>query len=190
MSRWLEETGGTSGEDYAARFAALAASGRDLHGEARYVDALLPRNGRVLDAGCGTGRVAVELAARGHRVTGVDSDASMLEVARRSPGVRWELGDLASLDLDETYDVVVMAGNVIVFVEPGTEQQVVDRCAAHLAPGGLLVSGWRTDRLARTSYDVFVAGLEQVARHATWDGDPWRDDADWCVAVDLRPAGP
>jgi 2-polyprenyl-3-methyl-5-hydroxy-6-metoxy-1,4-benzoquinol methylase len=190
VSRWLEETGGTSGEDYAARFAALAASGRDLHGEARYVDALLPRNGRVLDAGCGTGRVAVELAARGHRVTGVDSDASMLEVARRSPGVRWELGDLASIDLDETYDVVVMAGNVIVFVEPGTEQQVVDRCAAHLAPGGLLVSGWRTDRLARTSYDVLVAGLEPVARHATWDGDPWRDDADWCVAVDLQPARP
>jgi 2-polyprenyl-3-methyl-5-hydroxy-6-metoxy-1,4-benzoquinol methylase len=189
VSRWLSETGGTSGEDYAARFAALAASGRDLHGEARYVDALLPRNGRVLDAGCGTGRVAVELAARGHRVTGVDSDASMLEVARRSPGVRWELGDLATLDLDETYDVVVLAGNVIVFVEPGTEQQVMDRCAAHLAPGGLLVSGWRTDRLALTSYEELVAGLEPVARHATWDGDPWRDDADWCVAVDLRPAG-
>lgn len=62
------------------------------------------------------------------------------------------------------------------------------RVGAHLRPGGLLISGWRTDRMPLTDHDALVAsaGLEPVARHATWDGDAWRDDADWCVAVDRR----
>jgi SAM-dependent methyltransferase len=190
VSRWLSETGGTSGADYAARFAALAAAGHDLHGEARYVDGLLPPRSRVLDAGCGTGRVASELARRGHRVTGVDNDASMLAEARKDPAVTWLEADLAVLDLEDRFDLVLLAGNVIVFVEPGTEQQAVDRLAAHLRPGGLLVSGWRTDRLALTAYEQLVTALEPVVRHATWDADPWHDDAGWCVAVDRSlPAG-
>ena len=189
MSRWLAETGGTSGEAYAARFAALAASGVDLHGEAAYVDSLLTRPSDVLDAGCGTGRVAVELARRGHRVTGVDSDASMLEVARRAPGATWELADLAVLDLGTSFDLIVAAGNVVVFLEPGSEPTVVRRLAAHLRPDGLLVSGWRTDRLGLSAYEGWVeqTGLEPVVRHATWDAAPWQDDADWCVAVDRLP---
>jgi hypothetical protein len=57
-------------------------------------------------------------------------------------------------------------------------------------PGGLLISGWRTDRLAVSAYDAWTAaaGLEPVARHATWQGDPWYEGADWCVAVDRLPA--
>ena len=184
MSRWLEETGGTRGTSYDEAFRELAASGVDVHGEAAYVDALLPRGARVLDAGCGTGRVAVELARRGHEVTGVDSDPSMLSVAKESPGVTWLLADLTTLQLAEQFDAVLMAGNVIVFVEPGSEQLVVDRLAALLVPGGLLVSGWDTGRMAPPAYDVLVAGLTPVARHATWQGAPLVADSEWCVAVD------
>jgi SAM-dependent methyltransferase len=189
MSRWLEETGGTTGAAYEQRFRDLAAAGANVHGEADAVARLRP-GGRVLDAGCGTGRVARELARRGHEVVGVDSDASMLEVARaQAPDLRWVDADLAALALPDRFDAVVMAGNVVVFVAPGTEQQVVDRCAAHLVPGGLLVSGWRTDRLPRAGYDALAAaaGLEPVERWSTWDGDPWTDGAGWCVAVDRRP---
>jgi SAM-dependent methyltransferase len=190
MSRWLEETGGTRGADYHARFEALAASGVDVHGEAAYVDALLPPGSSVLDAGCGTGRVAVELARRGHHVVGVDNDASMLDVARTHGGVTWELQDLAALDLPHRFDLVVAAGNVMVFLAPGSEEQVVGRLARHLRPEGLLVSGWRTDRLAVPSYDAWAraAGLLPVVRHATWQGAPWAEGADWCVAVDRLPA--
>lgn len=185
MSRWLAETRGTAGESYAARFAALAASGVDIHGEAAYVDALLEPHSRVLDAGCGTGRVAIELARRGHHVTGVDNDASMLSQAV-SPDVTWGLHDLAVLDLPTRFDLVVAAGNVTVFLDPGSEPTVVRRLAAHLTPGGLLVSGWRTDRLALPVYEEWVrgAGLTPVVRHATWSGEPWHDAATWCVAVD------
>ncbi|MCA1710685.1 MAG: class I SAM-dependent methyltransferase [Actinobacteria bacterium] len=182
MSRWLSETGGTRGPEYDARFAALAAEGAQVHGEADFVQRLLPA-GSVLDAGCGTGRVAAELTRRGYEAVGVDNDRSMLNVARRHDGT-WVDADLATLDLGRTFDLVLCAGNVMVFVEPGSEQLVVDRLAAHLVPGGLLVSGWRTDRLSRTDYDILVGGLEPVERYSTWDGDAWRDDADWCVAVD------
>ena len=189
MSRWLEETGGGRGASYDAVFHELAASGVDVHGEAAHVAALVPPGARVLDAGCGTGRVAVELARRGYDVVGVDDDASMLEVARRSSAVRWHEADLSVLELGERFDLVVAAGNVVVFLAEGTEQEVLRRLAAHLRPGGLLVSGWRTDRLDVATYDAWVrvAGLEEVVRHGSWDGEAYEPGGDWCVAVDRLP---
>jgi SAM-dependent methyltransferase len=184
VSRWLDETGGTRGPEYEARFRALAEQGAAMHGEADFVSRLLPA-GSVLDAGCGIGRVAVELARRGYEVVGVDNDVSMLDVARRHD-LPWYDDDLATLDLGRTFDLVLCAGNVVIYLAPGTEQQVIDRLAAHLVPGGVLVSGWRTDAMTREQYDALVAaaGLEQVARYRSWDDEPWTDAADWCVAVD------
>jgi SAM-dependent methyltransferase len=192
MSRWLQETGGARGSSYDQAFRDLAASGVDVHGEAAFVADLVPAGARVLDAGCGTGRVAVELARRGYEVTGVDNDASMLDVARRSPDVRWHDADLSALSLPERFDLVVAAGNVVVFLAEGTEQEVLRRLAAYLVPGGLLVSGWRTDRLSAHEYDRLAggAGLVPVDRWSTWDREPWRDDAAWCVRVHRRPATP
>ena len=189
-SRWLAETGGQRGQSYDQAFRDLAASGVDVHGEAAYVAALVPPGARVLDAGCGTGRVAIELARRGYEVVGVDSDASMLEVARaNAPDLPWHLTDLVALEDEASYDLVVAAGNVMIFLSPGTGPEVVRRLAAAVRPGGLVVSGWRTDELAVVEYDAWAAGagLQQVARHATWQGAALSDGADWCVAVDRRP---
>ena len=72
------------GDAYQARFDALVAGGVDVHGEATFVLALAPLPASVLDAGCGTGRVAIELARHEIFVVGVDTDASMLAAARRS----------------------------------------------------------------------------------------------------------
>ncbi|MBB2915147.1 SAM-dependent methyltransferase [Streptosporangium becharense] len=99
-SRWADITGGDAGERYAARFAALAESGADVHGEARLCAELVPPGSRVLDAGCGTGRVAIRLAELGYDCVGVDLDESMLRVARRAaPRLLWILADLGALDL-------------------------------------------------------------------------------------------
>src|SRR3954467_6255873 len=119
------------GETYQERFDALAATGQDVHGEAGFVSRLSPAS--VLDAGCGTGRVAIELARRGLDVVGVDLDPSMLEVARaKAPDLTWVQGDLAEVDLGRTFDVVVLAGNVMILLASGTEGAVVANLARHL----------------------------------------------------------
>lgn len=177
------------GDDYQARFDALAASGRDVHGEADRVMTFGP--GHVLDAGCGTGRVAIELARRGVEVVGVDVDPSMLATARRrAPELRWVEADLATFDLGRTFDVVVLAGNVPLFTAPGTHASLATRCARHVAPGGVLVAGFSLHRgydLATWEAHVAACGLELAERSATWDGQPFTDDADYVVTVHRAP---
>src|SRR5437868_9410747 len=113
-NRWLR-TKDLSGDAYDARYDERAAAGENVHGEADFVERLAPRS--VLDAGCGTGRVARELARRGIDVVGVDVDPSMLATARRqAPDLDWRLGDLATIDLGCTFDVALLAGNVMLFV--------------------------------------------------------------------------
>lgn len=189
-NRWLAEAGDRSGT-YDQRWEELAAEGRNVHGEADLVESLRGRT--VLDAGCGTGRVAVELARRGIEVTGVDLDAAMLEKARvKAPELTWIHADLATLDLGRTFDVVVMAGNVMIFLAPGTEAAVVTRLANHVDPGGALVAGFslQPGRLDLPTYDrhAEAAGLEIADRWATWDRQPFAG-GDYAVSVHRRPAG-
>jgi hypothetical protein len=117
------------GDDYQRRFDDLASGGADVHGEAAFVMRFEPRT--VLDAGCGTGRVGIELSRRGIDVVGVDVEPSMLAVARgRAPDVEWVESDLAELDLGRTFDVVVMTGNVPLFTPEGYAVSVHRRTAA------------------------------------------------------------
>ncbi|MER6064938.1 class I SAM-dependent methyltransferase [Streptomyces sp. NPDC001792] len=201
MSRWKELTGGTSGQDYAARFAALARSGKDMHGEARFCASLVPAGARVLDAGCGTGRVMIRLARLGYECVGVDLDASMLAVARKqAPELPWFQADLAefapaALGLAADFDLVVAAGNIFPLLAAGTEAAVVERLAAALRPGGLLVAGFGLDEahlpvppsITLAEYDdcCATAGLTLVDRFATWDADPY-DGGGYAVSVHRR----
>ena len=142
----------------------------------------------VLDAGCGTGRVAIELARRGVEVVGVDLDAGMLEQARhKAPELEWIHGDLAAVDLGRQFDVVVLAGNVMIFVAPGTEAAVVAGLARHVAPGGALVAGFQLRPggygTGRYDADAAAAGLALADRYATWDRQPWRPDGGYAVSV-------
>lgn len=184
-NRWLR-TRTTSGDDYDATYERRAAAGESVHGEADFVEALGPRS--VLDAGCGTGRVGRELARRGIDVVGVDIDDEMLGTARRkSPDVEWRTGDLATIDLGRTFDVIVMAGNVMIFLAPGTEAAVVANVARHLAPGGALVAGFQLQpgRLDLMAYDAHcsAAGLVLVDRFATWDREPFAGGGNYAVSV-------
>ena len=201
-SRWQALSGGSSGAGYAARFAKLAASGADMHGEATFCAALMPRGARVLDAGCGTGRVAIRLAEQGFVVVGLDVDDSMLAVAReQAPGLTWVLGDLADasgLLVDEPpFDLVVLAGNVVPLVAEGAVPDVVRSLVSVLAPEGLLVAGFGLDaaHLPRgcpvtplQEYDAALAshGLGVADRFATWDAQPFEDGAGYAVTVARR----
>lgn len=176
------------GARYQARFDDLARQGVDVHGEANLVRSLGPAS--VLDAGCGTGRVAIELAHHGIEVVGVDVDPSMIaEARRRAPELQWVEADLVDLDLGRAFDVVVMAGNVLLFTRPGTAGQVVTACARHLAPGGTLVAGFQLGRgLALQDYDEAcrACGLELVERWSTWDRRPSGPDDDYAVSLHRR----
>ncbi len=173
---------------YQARFDALADQGFDVHGEASLVRSLSPTS--VLDAGCGTGRVAIELARYGIDVVGVDVDPSMIAEARgRSPNLEWVEADLASLDLGRRFDVVVLAGNVPLFCPPHTRSDLVRACAAHVAPGGWLVAGFQLDRgypLAEYDQACRDAGLQLAQRWATWDRQAYAAGGDYAVSVQGR----
>ena len=189
-TRW-QSSDGPRGQDYDARWQKLAASGAAVHGEADLIESLLRSSGgtKVLDAGCGTGRVAIELAARGFSVVGLDADPAMLRVAEaKAPQLRWIECDLVDTDahLDETFDLVAMPGNVMIFVERGTEAAVVAQVAARVDTGGLVVAGFQltTGRLTLDRYDAVAeaAGLELVDRWATWDRAPF-SGGDYAVSV-------
>ncbi|MFU8855126.1 class I SAM-dependent methyltransferase [Micromonospora sp. SL1-18] len=195
-TRWVTDTKPGHSQWYIDRFRRLAAEGADLAGEARLLDALVPPGARILDAGSGTGRIGAELAARGHRVVGVDADPALIEAAGADhPGPRWLVADLAELDLaaqgePEPFDAAVCAGNVLTFVAPNTERAVLARIAAHLRPDGILVVGFGTDRgypLTEFDADAVAAGFRLEHRFATWDLRPWRDDADFAVTVLRKP---
>ncbi|MER6988351.1 class I SAM-dependent methyltransferase [Saccharopolyspora hirsuta] len=175
------------GGDYQRRFDELAASGVDVHGEAVFVRSFAPAS--VLDAGCGTGRVAIELARHGIEVVGADLDRSMLDTARElAPEISWVRADLVELDLGRTFDVVVMAGNVPLFTRPGTQAALVASVARHVRPGGQLIAGFSLDRgYPITEYDAHAtaAGLTLAARFATWDREPF-DGGDYAVSVHTR----
>jgi len=172
------------GDEYQKRFDDLADKGVDVHGEADFVMRFAPTS--VLDAGCGTGRVARELARRGVAVVGVDTDASMVATARRlSPELDWRVDDLCAFDLGRTFPVVVMAGNVPLFTPPGTQRALVAGCVRHVEPGGILVAGFSLDRgydTTRYDEDCAAAGLALVERWATWSCEPFAG-GDYAVSV-------
>lgn len=185
------------GDEYQARIDALAASGMDMHGEAQVVASFAPTS--VLDAGCGTGRVALELARRGIEVVGVDVSGSMLaEARRRSSGVAtvtWKQADLAGLELGRTFDVVLLAGNVPLFCPVDDRPLLVASCADHVRPGGVLIAGFQLDgRYSLEEWDGACerAGLVLDSRWSTWDGEPFTAGSgpgtDYAVSVHRRPA--
>lgn len=196
-TRWVTDTKEGHSEWYIERFRTMAAEGVDLAGEARLVDAMVPRHARILDAGCGPGRVGAELHARGHTVVGVDADPKLIAAAEEDhPGPLWLVADLAELDLaelgePEPFDAAVLAGNVMVFVAPGTETEVLRRVGAHVKPAGFVIVGFHVHRelsLGRFDQCVDAAGLRIEHRFATWDLIAWHADADFAVTV-LRHRG-
>lgn len=155
---------------------------------------------RVLDAGCGTGRVAIELNRRGVTVVGVDLDRPMLEAAvEKAPDIEWFRADLANLVVphptkpgrQRRFDTVVCAGNVMIFVAPGTERTVVERMASHLVPGGVLITGFQLRPggygVEEFDADCIAAGLEPEERFSSWARDPWTIDSGYAVFVHRKP---
>ncbi len=198
-TRWEQTVTGERWDFYVAKFDQHVADGDDLDGEARLIDALAPRGAQILDGGTGTGRVAAALTRMGHRVIGVDRDDRLVEHARTSyPGTAYLTCDLLELDPSSLaqegfappFDLVDLPGNVLAYVAPGTEREILERLHSLLKPQGRLVVGFATDKeyaVASFDADLAAAGFTLEHRFATWQLDPWADDADWHVSVARRP---
>ena len=98
---------------------------------------------RMLDAGCGVGRHALEFARRGYITTGVDLSEEMLELAReRAKGVSavsFVEADLRSLNLAREFDAAVLLDSTLGLHEDGETVEILRRLSASLVPGGRLV---------------------------------------------------
>ena len=199
INPWLA-TRNRTGQEYDAPYVARAAAGVDVHGEANLVEWLLasalyqsqsPQPYAVLDAGCGTGRTAIELARRGIDIVGVDLDEVMLQQARaKAPHLDWRLGDLSVIALHKSFDLIVMAGNVMSYLTPGTEAATVANMASRLKHGGLLVAAFeltppRWSQLTLPVYEQLTdaVGLTPVARWSTWEQAPWQPGDRYAVSV-------
>lgn len=197
---WLA-TRNRTGAEYDAPYAARAAAGFDIHGEANFITRLLAEQfptaqtpQRILDAGCGTGRMGIELARRGYLVTGVDLDEVMLSQARhKAPELAWYQADLATIKLETKFECIAMAGNVMIFLTPGSEAAVLANMAAHLTADGLLVAAFELtppswSSLTLTRYDQLAAdaGLTLAKRWAGWDGEVWTGRSNYAVSVHSR----
>jgi SAM-dependent methyltransferase len=196
-TRWSEVSGGPGAATaYQRRFDRLAAQGLDVHGEAAFVESLVPPPARVLDAGCGTGRVATQLTSLGYHCLGVDVDPDMLAVAeQRDPATVWVEQDLSRLQLrTQAFELVLLAGNVIPLLAPGTLLATMQRIAAHVEPGGLVVAGFGLDAAhlppgipvtPLEDYDraCTVAGLSFLRRYGTWAKEAWHPGGGYAVSV-------
>lgn len=198
QSIWMQKVAADPGHSqwYVERFRTMEREGKDVVGEARFIDAMAARGSRILDAGCGAGRIAGYLASVGHHVVGVDVDPVLVAAAEKDhPGPRWLVNDLAELDLpargiDERFDIIVSAGNVMTFLAPSTRVTVLSRLRTHLRDDGRAVIGFGAGR--DYPFDEFIdnvksAGFAADLLLSTWDIRPFTVDSDFLVAV-LRRA--
>lgn len=161
-------------EELAGSYDALFADPVDPWVEVVRAAAPPPRS--LLDAGCGTGRHAEALAATGYAVTLVDGARALLDQARsRLPDVPAHLADLRTLSLGVAFDAITCRGVLNDVLADPDRQAVVDRFAAHLAPGGVLVLEVRELEATRERYaggrTLRRDGFESVGR---MDGDRLR----------------
>lgn len=213
-TRWSEVSrDAAAAAAYRGRFAALEAQGADLHGEARFVASVVPPPARILDGGCGFGRLTRMLTQLGYDAVGVDADKHLIDIARREdPATEYVHADLTAMDLSQEnlspwgtstwagtrgFHAAVLIGNVVPYLAVGTLDAAVRRIAAHLVPGGLVIAGFGLTRadlpekaniVPISEYDRALrgAGFSLQQRYATWDRGPWNIGSSYAVSVHRR----
>ncbi|QGU07345.1 Magnesium-protoporphyrin O-methyltransferase [Corynebacterium occultum] len=193
MATWREivATDPSHSENYAARWKRMAAEGMDINGEARLIDAMVDRGARILDAGCGTGRLGGYLARQGHTVIGTDLDPILIRHARNDyPEARWEVGDLGRDELPEgNFDMIVSAGNVMGFLAEEDRESALANIQRALGEEGRVVIGFGAGR--GWGFDDFIAtartvGMELENVFESWDLKPFREGSQFLVAFFSR----
>lgn len=143
--------------------------------------------GDVADVGCGPGRITVYLDGLGVKVFGIDLSPGMVEVARETyPGLRFEVGTMAALPLDDGALGGLVAWYSIIHTPPERHPEIFAEFARVVAPGGLLLVAFQSadDERVRlehayghdVEYDAYRLSLPRVARELGEAGfaEEWR----------------
>ena len=194
MPTWKDLTSANPAhsENFARKWKLLQAQGKDINGEARLIDAMAERNSRVLDAGCGSGRLGGELVRRGHTVVGVDVDPILIGHAEEDyPEATWVVGDLSADEIPEgDFDIVVSAGNVMGFLAVDGRESALRNIFKSLHPGGRFVAGFGEGR--GWLFEDFIEMAQGVGfrldfRFSSWDLRRFSENSTFLVAVFTRP---
>jgi ubiquinone/menaquinone biosynthesis C-methylase UbiE len=128
---------------------------------------------RVLDVACGHGRLAVELAARGCEVTGVDISEEFLDRARgaaadRGVSVDFVHGDMQRLAFRGAFDAVYCMGSSFGFFDDAGNQAALDGAARALRPGGrfALGTGWLAESLLARFHEQLHMEISDITFEA------------------------
>ena len=131
-----------------------------------YLDLAAPPPKTILDMGCGTGRLASELALRGHFMTGADPAAGMLGIARRRAGggkVHWVQSDAGSFTLTTRFDLIIMTGHA--FQKLLTDDEIrsaLSTFARHLKPEGMLAFETRNPACREWEASVLISAARPL----------------------------
>lgn len=178
-TRW--ELAGEDNRGYGRHFADVVARGADVDGEARLADALVPRGARILDIGSGMGRVAAALRARGHDVVATEPDPALRAQSRATyPDLDVLPHEALALEPETigAFDLVVVVGNVMIYLGEDTERRVLGRIRELLAPAGRALVGFHLTAVKAGSRtypaDEFVrdaraSGLRVVHRFGSYE---------------------
>ncbi|APT84723.1 class I SAM-dependent methyltransferase [Corynebacterium aquilae] len=175
-------------QNYAERWDRFENQGEDIVGEARLIDAMASRGAKILDAGCGQGRIGGYLAQAGHDVTGIDLDPYLVEIARaKYPEAVFVVGDLSADEMPGgPYELIVSAGNVVAFLEEDGRLPALKALARVLDRNGRLVIGFGSGRgytFEEFLADAHSAGLREQNRYSSWDLQPFSEDSTFLVSV-------
>jgi SAM-dependent methyltransferase len=129
--------------------------------------------GELLDIGCGTGRVALDLAALGHEVTGLDSDPALVaalsgRARERGLRVRTAVADARSFELGRKFTLVIAPMQVVQLLGGASGRAAMLGCAhAHLEPGGVFAAAL-ADPFEDLPADESLPPLPDVREEAGW----------------------
>lgn len=124
------------GEEGASAYDAIA-----RHDPSEIRDVLRLARGPVLELACGSGRLTLPLAARGHEVVALDNSPALLDLLReRLPAdstVRLVEGDMTAFELGRSFEIIVLGTSSVCLLDADRRAELFACVRRHLAPGGL-----------------------------------------------------